>query len=117
MTATYRKTAACLMLLSGVTHPLQMLFYGTSSAIQGPALQGMVFLLVGAGLLTRSRLALWVAIALPGLGGIGAVYRIVADVPTAFTYFHALLDFTVVGLAIACLAGQGSLPAKKPAAQ
>ena len=104
MKISYRKTAAYLMLLSGITHPGQMLFYGTEPEIRGPAMSGMIFLLVGAGLLTRWRLALWVAIALPLAGGVGAVYRIVADVPTAFTYFHALIDFVVVGLAVASLA-------------
>ena len=91
------------MLLSGLTHPAQMLFYGTAPEIRGPALTGMVFLLVGAGLLTRSRRALWVAVVVPFILGLGAVYRIVADIPVVPTYFHAAIDFIVVGLAVACL--------------
>ena len=92
------------MLLSGITHPAQMLVYGTAPEIRGPATTGMIFLLVGAGLLTPWRAFLWLALALPLAGGLGALFRIAADVPTAFTYFHALIDFVVVGLAGASLA-------------
>jgi len=112
----YQKTAAGLMLLSGITHPAQMLFYGTAPEIRGPAVSGMIFLVVGAGLLTRWRLFLWVAIALPLMGGLAAISRILWDVPTVFTYFHALIDFVVVGLAAACLAGRGPKPKQDPAA-
>jgi hypothetical protein len=107
---SYRKMAAYLMILSGVTHPAQMLFYGTSPAISGPAIQGSLFLVVGTLLLTPYRVALWVAIVLPGMGGAGAAYRILALEPTAFTYFHALVDLVVVVLAIACLAGKDPHP-------
>ncbi|MDG2332896.1 MAG: alpha/beta fold hydrolase [Myxococcota bacterium] len=104
MDTSYRRIAAYLMLLSGVTHPAQMLVYGTAPEIRGPATTGMIFLLIGAGLLTPWRACLWLAIALPLAGGLGALFRITADVPTAFTYFHALIDFVVVGLAGASLA-------------
>lgn len=96
--------AAGLMLLSGVTHPAQMLIYGAGPEIRGPAMSGMIFLLVGLGLLTRFRIALFVAIVLPLLGGIGALYRIVEAAPTAFTYFHAAIDFVVVGSCVAVVA-------------
>ncbi|MFP6655214.1 MAG: hypothetical protein VCB25_06275 [Myxococcota bacterium] len=93
-----RKFTAGMMLLSGVTHPAQMLFYGSGPEIRGPAMSGILFFFVGLFLLTRFRLALWVAIALPLMGGVGAIYRIVDASPTAFTYFHAAIDFVVVGL-------------------
>jgi hypothetical protein len=101
---SHRKIAAYLMILSGITHPAQILVYGARPEISGPAMQGTLFLLVGALLLTRYRAALWIAVVLPLMGGAGAVYRIAALDPTAFTYFHALIDFVVVGLAIKCLA-------------
>jgi hypothetical protein len=91
------------MLFSGITHPAQMLFYGTDPEIRGPAMSGILFFFVGLFLLTRFRLALWVAIVLPLMGGVGAVYRIVDATPTAFTYFHALIDFVVVGLCVLVL--------------
>lgn len=104
MAHPFRRTAAGLMILSGITHPAQMLFYGTAPEIRGPAVSGMIFFLVGLGLLTRYRIALWVAVVLPLMGGMGAIYRIVADTPTAFTYFHAAIDFVVVALCIALIA-------------
>ncbi len=113
MGLSYRRIAAYLMLLSGITHPLQLLVYGTSPEIRGPALSGLIFLVVGAGLLTRSRLALWVAVVLPLMGGVGALYRIVALAPTPATYFHAGIDAVVVALAAACLAGRDSGSAPK----
>ena len=93
-----RKIAAGMMLLSGITHPAQMLFYGSNPEIRGPAMSGTIFFFVGLFLLTRFRLALWVAIVLPLMGGVGAIYRIVEAAPTVFTYFHAAIDFAVVGL-------------------
>lgn len=104
MADTCRRIAAYLMLLSGITHPAQMLFYGTAPEIRGPALSGTLFFFVGLLLLTRYRLALWIAIALPLMGGIGAIYRILAEVPTAFTWFHAAIDFVVIGLCVTALA-------------
>jgi hypothetical protein len=97
----YQRAAAYLMLLSGITHPGQMLFYGTDPEIRGPAMAGMIFFPVGLGLLTRFRVALVVGIVLPLMGGTAAVGRILTGAPTAFTYFHAGLDVVVVGLCAA----------------
>jgi len=99
-----QKIAAGLMLLSGITHPLQLLIYGTAPEIREPALAGSLFFLVGLGLLSRYRIALWIAIVLPLLGGSGALVRIFSANPTPFTYFHTLIDFVVVGLCIHVLA-------------
>jgi hypothetical protein len=98
-----QRIAAYLMLLSGITHPAQMLFYGTDPEIRGPATAGAIFFLVGLGLLTRFRIALVVGIALPLMGGTGAVQRILTANPTPFTYFHAVIDFVVIGLCITAL--------------
>jgi hypothetical protein len=98
-----QKIAACLMLISGITHPAQLLFYEHTPEIREPALAGMIFFPIGLFLLTRFRLALVVAIVIPLLGGTGAVQRILTANPTAFTYFHAAIDFTVIGLCIAAL--------------
>lgn len=98
-----QRIAAYLMLLSGITHPAQMLFYGTDPEVKGPATAGAIFFLVGLGLLTRFRIALVVAIFLPLLGGVGAIDRILNATPTPFTYFHAAIDFVVIGLCIVAL--------------
>jgi len=59
------------MLLSGITHPAQMLFYGTDPEIRGPALPGTLFFFVGLLLLTRYRLALCVAVLVSGRKRVG----------------------------------------------
>jgi hypothetical protein len=106
----YQRIAAYMMLLSGITHPAQMLFYGMAPEIRDPATAGIIFFPVGLGLLTRFRLALFVAITLPLLGGMAALLRIFNATPTPFTYFHALIDFAVVGLCIATFVTTRSTP-------
>ncbi|MDC1307566.1 hypothetical protein N8Z40_06215, partial [Pseudomonadales bacterium] len=55
------KIAAGLMLFSGVSHPTQLLIYGTADpALVNSSLMGMSFLVVGALLLTGKRWALWI---------------------------------------------------------
>ncbi|MCZ6830757.1 MAG: hypothetical protein O7F73_14450 [Gammaproteobacteria bacterium] len=103
----HQKIAAGLMILSGLTHPSQLLIYGTGPDIRGPALFGVLYLLVGLGLLTRYRAALWVGVVLPLLGGLGSIYRLVALEPTAFTLFHTIIDFVVVMLCIRVLFATG----------
>ena len=98
-----QKIAAGLMILSGLTHPSQLLVYGMGPDIRGPALFGVLYLFVGLGLLTRYRAALWVAVVLPLLGGLGSIYRLVALDPTAFTLFHTIIDFVVAALCIRVL--------------
>jgi hypothetical protein len=98
-----QKIAAGLMLLSGITHPLQILIYGNTPEIREPAIAGAIFFPVGLFLLTRFRVALVVAIILPLLGGSGAVVRIATANPTPLTYFHATIDFIVIGLCVAAL--------------
>jgi hypothetical protein len=56
--------------------------------------------------LTGRWLALWIGITLPLMGGVGAIYRVVATAPTAFAYFHAAIDFVVVGFCVALLFGE-----------
>ena len=94
-----QKLAAILMLISGCTHPAQLLIYGTDDAdLVRASLMGMVFLLVGACLLTGKRWALWVGIIIPLVFGLGAGYRIATQGVTPFSYPHTLVDFIVVFL-------------------
>lgn len=98
-----QKIAGWLMVLSGITHPSQLILYGTGPDILGPALFGAIFLPLGLWLLTGRRVALWVGAVLPLLAGIGSVYRILESTPSPLTHVHALLDFVVVGLCLAAL--------------
>ena len=100
---SYQRIAAYLMLLSGLTHPVQILIYPDDPEVRAPALAGSLFFLVGLGLLTRFRILLVVAIILPLLGGLEAIQRILTASPTPFTYFHTGIDFVVVGLSATAL--------------
>ena len=99
-----QKLAAYLMLFSGVSHPTQLLIYGTGDpALVNSSLMGMSFLVVGALLLTGKRWALWIGAIQPLIFGLGACYRIVTQDVTPFSYLHTAIDFVVVGLCIAAL--------------
>ncbi len=96
-----QKIAACLMLYSGLSHPAQLLIYGTDDPdLVRSSLAGMTFLVVGALLLTGKRWATWIGITLPLLFGIGATYRIFTQDVTPFSYLHTAIDFAVVALCI-----------------
>jgi hypothetical protein len=95
------KLAAGLMIYSGLSHPSQLLIYGTGDpALVQTALIGSSFLLVGLFLLTGKRAALWVGALLPLLFGLGALGKILFLQPNIFTYIHTAIDFIVAGLCI-----------------
>jgi hypothetical protein len=99
-----QKLAACLMLFSGISHPTQLLIYGTSDpTLVNSSLMGTSFLFVGAMLLTGRRWALWVGAIQPLIFGIGACYRIATEDVTPFSYLHTVIDFVVVALCIIAL--------------
>lgn len=99
-----QKLAAILMLISGCTHPLQLLIYGTDdTALVNSSLMGMTFMVVAACLLTGKRWALWVGSIIPLLFGLGASYRIATQSVTPFSYAHTLVDFIVVVLCVTAL--------------
>lgn len=96
-----QKIAAGLMLLSGLTHPSQLLIYGTSDPnLVNSSLMGTLFLVVGACLLTGKRWSLWLGAILPLLFGLGATYRILTQDITPFSYLHTVIDFAVVALCV-----------------
>jgi len=108
-----RMLAAGLMLFSGLSHPSQLLIYGTQNPeLVRPALAGTVFLLVGLFLLTQKRAALWLGLLLPLTFGIGASFRIVTQDPTVFTYLHTAIDFVVAALCAQLLFGGQTTPAQ-----
>lgn len=91
------RIAAGLMLFSGVSHPSQLLIYGTGDpALVNASLMGTLFLLVGIALLSKRRWALWLGVILPGLFGLGALFRIFTESVTPFSYLHILIDAAVV---------------------
>lgn len=93
------KIAAFLMLFSGVSHPSQLLIFGTDDPnLVQSSLAGMIFLLVGGLLLTGKRWALWIGAVLPLLMGVGATIRIFTIDVTPMSYMHTAIDFVVVYL-------------------
>lgn len=106
-----QKIAAFLMLVSGLTHPSQLLIYGTDDpALVNSSLMGMTFLVVGALLLTGKRWSLWVGAIVPLVFGLGACFRILTQDVTPFSYIHMLVDFVVVALCVILLRAKGDLP-------
>jgi hypothetical protein len=102
--STPRKLAACLMLLSGVTHLSQLLVYAHAADVIGAAMFGVLYLLLGAYLLTPKRAALWLAVVFPFIGASLAVLRILKVRPNPFSLFHIAIDVVVIGLCVMLLA-------------
>ncbi|MEH6550055.1 MAG: hypothetical protein V7744_08735 [Pseudomonadales bacterium] len=91
-----RKLAAFLMIYSGISHPSQLLIYGTDDPqLVTPALIGTSFFFIGLFLLSNKRAALWVGAIIPLLFGLGASYRLVTQDPNIMTYIHTAIDFIV----------------------
>ena len=101
MNMNLRKIAAALMLYAGLSHPAQLLVYGIDDPqLVLPSLIGVSFFFIGLFLLTSRRAALWVAVIIPLLFGLGASFRIVTQDPNVFTYIHTAIDFVVAGICI-----------------
>lgn len=95
-----RKLAGMLMLISGVTHLMQLLVYSLEAHVVGAAAFGIVYFIIGFLLLRSSRLALWLGAILPTIGGILGVYRFLFLHPNSFTIFHVAIDLIVVPICI-----------------
>lgn len=91
-----RKVCAILMLVSGVTHNVQLLVYGTESVVIVSAIFGASYFLIGLLLLGKTRLALGLGTILPAVGGVLGVYRFVHLQRNPFSVFHVLIDLAVV---------------------
>lgn len=91
-----RKTAAILMLVSGVTHVSQLFVYGFKESVIGASLFGVIYFIVGLFLLGDKKSALWAGVILPTIGGILGIYRFVSLQPNPFTVFHVVIDLAVI---------------------
>ncbi|MQY07446.1 hypothetical protein ACRB68_55460 [Actinomadura sp. RB68] len=101
-TARARQTAAWLLLLSAVTHVLQVPVYGTEGNVLGAAGFGVVYAVLGTGLLRGWPGALPASIVLPAIGGTLGVLRFLFLHNNPFSVWHVVLDLVIVPLAIAC---------------
>ena len=94
------KLAAMLMLVSSVTHVVQLQVYPPEHHVIGAAAFGIIYFFIGLFLLRRNRLALWLGAIMPSIGGILGVYRFLFLHPNPFTIFHVLIDLVVVPICI-----------------
>lgn len=95
-----RTFAAILMMVSGVTHGIQLQVYGVSLSVIGACLFGVAYFIIGFRLLKPGRQILWWGAILPSIGGVLGIIRFVALHVNPFTIFHVLIDLVVVPICI-----------------
>lgn len=93
---TLRRMAAGLMLLSGVTHVIQLAIYGAEHSVIGAAIFGGIYFAIGLLLLGNTRFALVLGALLPAIGGVLGVYRFLHLHANPFSVFHVAIDLVVV---------------------
>ena len=94
------KLAGILMIISSVTHVLQLRVYPPEHHVIGAAAFGIIYFFIGLFLLRRNYLALWLGAIMPSIGGVLGVYRFLFLHPNPFTVFHVLIDLVVVPICI-----------------
>ncbi|MEM7759490.1 MAG: DUF2127 domain-containing protein [Cyanobacteria bacterium P01_A01_bin.40] len=94
------KLAGILMLISSVTHVVQLQVYPLEHHVIGAAGFGIIYFFIGFFLLRRKRLAFWFGAILPTIGGILGIYRFLFLHPNPFTIFHVIIDLIVVPICI-----------------
>lgn len=95
-----RRIAAVLMLVSGVTHVVQLPIYGAEHSVIGASIFGGIYFLIGLGLLGKSRMALLPGAIFPAIGGVLGVYRFLYLHPNPFSVFHVAVDLVVIPICI-----------------
>jgi hypothetical protein len=99
-----RKVAAVLMMVSGVTHVVQVFVYGTEFSVVFAAVYGAMYFFIGVGLWGHSHTVLWLGAILPAIGGLLGIYRFFFLHNNPFSVFHVLIDLIVVPSCIYLLA-------------
>ena len=98
-----RLIAASLMLVSGVTHVIQIPIYGAHGSVVGAAAFGVIYFIIGLFLLGQGRAALWAGTVLPTIGGGLGIYRFFFLHPNPFSILHVLIDLVVIPCCIVLL--------------
>ena len=94
------EVAGMLMLISGVTHVVQLQVYPLEHHVIGAAGFGIIYFWIGIFLLRRRRRAFWFGAILPTIGGILGTYRFFFLHANPFTVFHVIIDLIVVPICI-----------------
>jgi hypothetical protein len=92
--------AGVCLLVSAITHVLQLFIYGVTGHIVGAAAFGVLYFFIGLGLVFNKKWALWPGAVLPAVGGILGILRFVFRQSTPFIIFHVLIDLVVVPICI-----------------
>lgn len=96
----FLKLAGMLMIISSVTHVIQLQIYPLQHHVIGAAVFGVIYFFIGLSLLRHKRLALWLGAIIPTIGGVLGVYRFFFLHPNPFTVFHVAIDLIVVPICI-----------------
>ncbi len=92
-----RQIAGVLMLISGVTHVVQLYFYPANHSAWGASIFGAIYFALGLYLLrSNARAALWLTTILPSIGGALGVWRFLHLHRNPFSVFHVAVDLIVV---------------------
>ena len=98
--------AGMLMIISSVTHVLQLGVYPLEHHVIGAAVFGIIYFFIGFFLLRSNYLSLWMGAILPSLGGVLGIYRFFWLHPNPFTIFHVAIDLIVVPICVYSLIGK-----------
>ncbi len=102
--------AGVLLFVTGITHVLQLYFYGTAGNTLGAASFGVVYFLLGLPLWNLWKpYLLWrlLGSVIPGIGGALGAWRFLVF-PNPFSLFHILLDLAIVPICLyALIKGRG----------
>ncbi len=91
-----RTWIAVLLIISGVTHVIQLQVYGARFHVIGAVLFGVAYFAIGVRLLRPGRSPLWWGAILPSIGGGLGVIRFLELHANPFTVFHVLIDLIVM---------------------
>ncbi len=91
-----RDLAAALMLGGGVLNIAQLWFFPLAGTTIVAAVFGLMYLLIFLGLAGQSRLTLWLAVIIPGIGVAAGIARYVSPDPAEIALVNVALNLTVI---------------------
>ena len=94
------KLAGMLMIISGVTHLIQLFVYPLEGHVIGAAAFGVLYFIIGLMLLRFKTIALWLGAILPTIGGVLGIYRFFFLHSNPFSVFHVGVDLIVVPICV-----------------
>lgn len=99
-TAPSVRIAGVLLLVSMVTHLVQVFVYHELRTQIGVSAFGIAYGVIGWFLLSGSRRALIAGAVVPALGGAAGAYRLLVVQPNPFSAFHIMVDVVVIAICL-----------------